>query len=153
MKSWKIVFCSLLIFFCGCASTQTLSNLQRRSIEAKIFKGSYDNAYHATLQVLQDYGYVIKHTEYASGVIVGELGSKADANWFWTGNQQSFQVTVNIEKWSETEVSQRITFVEKIVNAAWKMENNKIVEQPELLQKIYDDIQKEIFIRENLEKK
>ncbi len=151
MKRLVLPLFLFLLFIVGCATTQ-LSNLQRRAIEAKELDGSYEDAYRATIQVLQDYGYVIKHSDYNGGIIVGELGMKTDAKWFWTGSQTSFEVTAHIEQWTEGKVKERITFVEKTVNKVWNMENNKVVEEPKLLQKIYDDIQKEIFVRQNLGK-
>ena len=69
MKALLMVVAAISILS-GCSPT--LSSMQRRSIEARELKGSFDDAYKATLQVLQDHSYTIKSTDYQSGVIHGE---------------------------------------------------------------------------------
>ena len=131
----------------GCATT--LSPLQRRNIEARDLTGGFDDAYKATLQVFQDYGYIIKNSDYQSGVIQGETGTKQV--WFSMVNHE---ITATIEQFGENTVKERITLVKKIRNTSeyGTKENSQIVDDPELFQKLYDDIQKEMFIRNNLNK-
>lgn len=142
----KAVLFILLFLVAGCATTQ-LSNLQRRSIEAKELEGNFDDAFKATLQVLQDNGYVIKNTDYKAGVIQGETGEKQG---FWT--YYNHEVTATIEQFGENRVKERITFVYKSGDGVWIAKKSNIIEDPKFLQKIYDDIQKEIFVRQNLSK-
>jgi|YelNatPaOPRAMG01_1025707.scaffolds.fasta_scaffold14409_3 hypothetical protein len=144
----KISLILLLVFFSGCTTTQTLTSLQRRAIEAKELEGNFDDAFKATLQVLQDYGYVITNSDYKAGVIQGETGEKYD---FWWG-EKNYKVTVTIEQFGENRVKERITFLETKGMSGWTAKHTIIVENAQLLQKIYDDIQKEIFIRQNLNK-
>ncbi|MDO8675066.1 MAG: hypothetical protein Q7K71_02975 [Candidatus Omnitrophota bacterium] len=143
----KAVLFILLFFVVGCATTQ-LSNSQRRSIEAKELEGSFDNAFKATLQVLQDKGYVITHTDYKAGVIKGETGWKR-TNMFVTDKKQEASVT--IEEWVENRVKERITFMLR-ENEGLGLERSRIIEDQKFLQEIYDEIQKEIFVRQNLNK-
>lgn len=143
----KAVLFILLFLVAGCATTQ-LSNLQRRSIEAKELEGNFDDAFKATLQVLQDNGYVISHTDYKAGVIEGGTGEKHD---FWHG-QKAYKVTATIEQFGENWIKMRITFLEEKGIDAWGSRRSNIVEDPNFLQKIYDNIQKEIFVRKNLNK-
>ncbi len=138
----------LVFMFCGCASTPELSSMQRRSIEAKDLEGSFDDAFKATLQVLQDKGYVIKSTDYQAGVIQGETGENQSGM-----SISNRAVTVTIEQFGEGRVKERITIVVKSGDGFWMEKESKIVDDPKILQEMYDVIQKEIFVRKNLLKK
>lgn len=143
----KILFVlPVTIFLIGCATT-SLSTLQRRSIEAKELEGEFDDAFKATLQVLQDKGYIIKNTDYKAGVIQGETGEKQG---FWT--YYNHEVTATIEQFGENRVKERITFLYKSGDGVWVSKQSKIIEDPKFLQEIYDVIQKEMFVRKNLNK-
>lgn len=141
---------ALCLFIGGCATTQ-LSDLQRRSIEAKDLEGTFDNAYKATLAVLQDRGFIIDHTDYDAGVIKATTGK----NFQFFKGVVSRNVSVTIEQFGENRVKERITFLENVsVNAGYygTSEKSKIIDDPRLLQEIYDAIQKEMFVRKNLNK-
>ncbi|MDP2939147.1 MAG: hypothetical protein Q8O13_03575 [Candidatus Omnitrophota bacterium] len=145
MKSAPLSLFLLLLI--GCASTQSLSSLQRRAIEAKELEGSFNDAFKATLQVLQDKGYVITHTDYKAGVIKGDTG------WIpkpWSVSQK-YEVSAIIEEWEKNKVKERITFILQKAEGLLT-QRSIIIEDPVALQKIYDDIQKEIFVRQNLNK-
>ena len=146
MKKTIFIILSILVL-AGCATT--LSPLQRRNIEAKDLKGSFDDAYKSTLQVLQDYGYIIKNSDYQSGVIQGETGTQQV--WF---NLVSYEITATIEQFGKDTVKERISLVKIIKNTSQygTQESSRIVTDAELFQKLYDDIQKEMFIRNNLNK-
>lgn len=147
----KILFLGLPILFllAGCVTPQ-LSDLQRRSIEAKELEGTFDNAYKATLAVLQDKGFIIDHTDYNAGVIKATTGKNFQ---LFRGNV-SRNVSVTIEQFGENRVKERITFLENVsVSSQYGTnENSRIIDDPALLQEIYDAIQKEMFIRKNLNK-
>ena len=108
-------------------------------------QGNFNDALKATLQVLQDYGFVITHTDYKTGVIKGETGWKSRG--IFVPRKQ--KASVIIEEWGENRVKERITFMLK-EDMGFGTERSRIVEDPELLQKIYNDIQKEIFVRQSL---
>lgn len=144
----KFVGLVLLVFFlAGCATT--LSTLQRRSIEAKDLTGRFDDAYKSTLQVFQDHGYIIKNSDYQSGVIQGETGIKQV--WF---SMVNFEITATIEQFGENTVKERLSLIKKTKSSSQygTQENSQIIEDPELFQQLYDEIQKEMFIRNNLSK-
>lgn len=133
----------------GCATTE-LSPLQMRSIQSRDLEGTFDNAFKATLQVLQDYGYAVKNTDYDSGVIQGETGIKQD---FW-GTMKWFEMTATLEQFGENRVKERLSLIAKAKSSSQygTHENSKMVEDAELFQRIYDNIQKEMFVRQNLNK-
>ena len=87
MKKWCFAIL-LSILSAGCATTQ-LSDLQRRTLESRDLEGKYEDAFKATVQVLQDEGYIIKTADFESGVIQGETGIKQD---FW-GTMRSYSNT------------------------------------------------------------
>ena len=137
----------LMIFISGCATT--LPTLQRRSIESRDLEGTFEDAYKATLQVLQDYGYIIKNTDFDSGVIQGETGIQKG----WFGIMTNFEITATLEQFGENRVKERLSLIKKQKTSSPKygtQENSYIVDDPGLFQKLYDDIQKEMFIRRNL---
>jgi hypothetical protein len=137
------------LFILGCNEVQ-LTALQRKLLESKDLQGNYQDAYKATLQVLQDYEYGITNTDYASGVIHGATGTKKD---FW-GYMRWFEATATLEQFGDNTVKERLTILakKKFSSQYGTQEESKVVEDPELFSKMYDDIQKEIFIRQNINK-
>jgi hypothetical protein len=136
----------MIFFFFGCATT--LDTMQRRSIETRELEGNFDDAFKATLQVFQDHGYIIKDSDHQSGVIHGETGIKQV--WFIMEN---YEITATLEQFGQNTVKERITLVKKTKTSSQKygtQENSEIIDDPVLFQKLYDDIQKEMFIRKNL---
>lgn len=137
-----------MLVLTGCQTTRTA--LQRRTYEAKELEGTYDNAFKATMQVLQDNGFIIKSSDHAGGVIQGETGVKMI---FFRGmvNQE---ITVTIEQFGKNVVKQRMSIIEKSKASSQygTFENSKMIEDADLFQKLYEEIQKEMFVRENLER-
>jgi hypothetical protein len=64
------------------------------------------------------------------------------------------EVTATLEQFGENIVKERISFVNKNKSSSQygTQENSTRVEDPELFQRIYDNIQKEMFVRKNLNK-
>jgi len=148
MKLRKLGFLLVLVLFiAGCATE--LTPLQRRSIEGKDLEGNFEDAFKATLQVFQDYGYIITTSDHQSGVIHGETGIKQV--WF---TMQNTEITATIEQFGPKTVKERISIIKKIKSSSQygTQENSRIIDDPQLFQKMYDDIQKEMFVRKNLSK-
>ena len=142
----RILTLVMIFFFFGCATT--LDTMQRRSIEMRDLGGNFDDAFKATLQVFQDHGYIIKDSDHESGVIHGETGIKRVL--FMMVN---YEITATLEQFGQNTVKERITLVKKTKTSSQKygtQENSEIIDDPVLFQKLYDDIQKEMFIRKNL---
>lgn len=135
------------IFIIGCNEAE-LSPLQRKLLESKDLQGNYQDAYKATLQVLQDYKYAIKNTDYDSGVIHGETGIEL-GSW---GMMRWAEATATLEQFGDNVVKARLTILEKarLSSQYGLQESSKVVEKPELFNRMFDDIQKEIFIRQNI---
>jgi len=135
----------VVIVLIGCATT--LPSSQRRTFEAKDLNGAYDDAFKATLQVLQDHGYIIKSTDYKAGVIQGETGIKKG---FWA--MTNFEITATLEQFGENIVKERLSLVsmKRSSSQYGTFEDSKVVDDPEMFQRMYDDIQREMFVRSNL---
>lgn len=146
MKNGFIIAVAALLL-AGCATTMDV--MQRRSIESKELEGNFEDAYKATIQVFQDYGYVIKDSDHQSGVIHGETGIKQV--WF---RMENMEITATLEQFGANMVKERISLVKKIKSSSQygTQENSVIIDDPALFQKLYDDIQKEMFVRKNLAK-
>jgi len=149
MKKFYIV--AMLLIVAGCETTPQLSSLQRRGFESKDLEGKYEDAFKSTLQVLQDYGYIIKSADYQSGVIQGETGLKKRNDFFGDSLLVNFEITATIEQFGENKVKERLSLIKKSKYMVGE-KPSQIIEDPELFQRIYDDIQKEMFVRENLNK-
>jgi len=145
----RLFIIPLIIISTGCATTE-LSPLQMRGIQSRELEGTFDNAFKATLQVFQDYGYVVKNTEYEAGVIQGETGIKRN---FW-GTMSWFEMTATLEQFGENTVKERLSLIMKKKDSSQygTQEASSMVDDVELFKKIYDNIQKEIFVRKNLNK-
>lgn len=143
----KFLILGLLFLLAGCATT--MSAMQRRSIESKELEGNFEDAFKATLQVFQDYGYIIKDSDHASGVIHGETGIKQ----VWL-RMENFEITSTLEQFGSNVVKERISLIKKVKASSQygTQENSIIVDDPDLFQRLYNDIQKEMFIRKNLSK-
>ena len=142
----RILSFVMIFFFFGCATT--LDTMQRRLIETRDLEGNFDDCFKATLQVFQDHGYIIKDSDHASGVIHGETGIKRVLFMM-----ENYEITATLEQFGQNIVKERITLVKKTKTSSQKygtQENSAIIDDPALFQKLYDDIQKEMFIRKNL---
>lgn len=153
---------ALSFFLAGCITTKPKTTpLQRRAIESKEFEAGFDDVFRATLTVLQDQGYAIKNSDYNAGVIRGEGNTKLD---FW-GNSTLYELTATIEKFTEVRTKMRLMLVKKITGTKkslfsifggssppYPVQTSNIVDEPKFIQRFYAQIQKEIFIRQNLNK-
>jgi hypothetical protein len=139
----------LVLFYAGCATTE-LSALQRRNLESKDLEGKYEDAFRATIQVLQDEGYIIKNADFKSGLIQGETGIKREL----FGAMHNSEVTATLEQFGENTVKERISFVNKAKRSSQygTQEDSARIENAAFFQRIYDAIQKEMFVRKNLSK-
>ena len=140
----------LMIMSAGCETTPQLTALQRRTLESRQLQGKYDDAFRATVQVLQDEGYIIKNADFKSGVIQGETGIKQD---LW-GVMRNSEVTATLEQFGENTVKERISFVNKNKSSSQygTQENSTRIEDTRFFQRVYDNIQKEMFVRQNLDR-
>ncbi|MDP2905946.1 MAG: hypothetical protein Q8O22_06590 [Candidatus Omnitrophota bacterium] len=145
---------------CMTAPPSQLTPLQRRVMESKELEGSFDDAFRATIAVLQDKGYLVKTSDRDGGLVYAESGlTNAKDYWFGLGNYQ-YKVTVNFEKFTETRTKIRLSIATEIYNITggpWPMPTlgdikAGPVDDPRMYQDLYAEIQKEMFRRAQLNK-
>ena len=144
----------------GCATIRPITPLERRAIESRDLQCSYDNAYRATVTFFQDKGYSITHSDYASGIIRAASGPQTSVsdmifNMFDLADNRynNYEITVTLEKYTDTVTKARIVIKQHMYDANKKYMGAEMVDRPEVLHEYYSAIQKEIFMREQLEKR
>ena len=71
----------------------------------------------------------------------------------WNGAMINTEATATLEQFDPNTVKERLSLVNrKRVLGYYNYENTEKIETPALYQKMYDDIQKEMFVRQNLNK-
>ncbi len=95
---------------------------------------------------------IIKNSDYQSGVLQASTATKRKS--WWSGLMVGSEATATIEQFGDELVKERITLIDKTKSSSQygTHENSKIIEDPTIYQRMYDDIQKEIFVRKNLSK-
>lgn len=106
-----------------------LTEMQRRSLEARELEGAREDVLWATVTVLQDRGYIVKTSDYQAGIIAAELQKP-----------EYSEVGATIEEFTENRIKMRITITDK----------DGAVEDPKIFSKIFSDIQAEVFRRKNI---
>jgi len=138
----------LAVAMAGCA-TRPLSELEVRNLEEKVFEGNYDNAYKATLQVLQDKGFIIENTDFAAGTI--KAATEKPVRTMMGGLTFRHVASITVEQFGKNTVKERISlFLEAAQNSRFLTAERE--RDPKYIQDFYAAIQKEIFVRENLNK-
>ena len=155
----------MAVLISGCTSTssqlvsQKLTPIQRRSLESKELEGKFDDAFKATIAVLQDKSYMIKTSDFESGLIYGETAKEVTNNvWHF---KSAYKVTINFEKFTENRTKMRLTIFRQMYNSFGieipeapdsKRLKTGAVENPHMYQDFYNEIQQEMFRREQLNK-
>ncbi len=147
-------FC-VVLFFIGCA-TATLSPQQRRALQVKHFKSSYNNVFRAFKTVLQDEGYIIKNQDMEGGLIVAHASKSpsgffsamsvlgGDSDNYRTG--VTFEVSVNLEKIRSNYIESRV-IIQQIDSFSKGGARGKEIVSPELYQNIYSKVRVEVARR------
>ncbi len=150
----------LCFFLGGCATVGSqLTPLQRKVMESKELEGTYEDAFKSTVSVLQDKGYQIINSDYQGGIISAETSKKV-FNKFW-GYKVAYKATIDFEKFTENRSKMRLAIYSQIYNGIGgevpycpgspKLRTG-FVEDPQVYQDLYAEIQKEMFIKKNLAK-
>lgn len=154
-----------VILLTSCRTEPQLSPMQKRQLTTKMFRCNYENAYRATLTVLQDQGYVVKNTDMDSGLIVANVdratsdGSKvAQALLFGYVPDKGTEVEVSclVNKLSNTSSEVRINIQEvkygqsSFFSGTGK-QNSKQIYKPQLYYSLFNEILIEIKRREAME--
>ena len=128
----------------------------------KLINGSYEDTYRASLTVLQDQGYIIKNTDMASGLIVANVDRAADAGsqfaqalflGYVSDKGSEVELSCMINKLSNTNTEVRLNIQETNYgqSSRWSgttKQNSKQIYDPELYQKIFNEIELEVKRRQ-----
>lgn len=155
----------LVMLISGCSSvywqltSQRLTPLQRRVLESKELEGKFDDAFKATISVLQDKGYMIKTSDYGIGLIYAESAPHLLPGQL--GYTEAYSITINFEKFTEDRVKMRLSIFRQLYTPYGKKDGmtpfkpfilTGMVDEPQMYQDFYNEILKEMFIRKNLNK-
>jgi len=150
----------LMISLVGCATTSSLTPLQRRVMESKDLEGSYEDAFRAIITVLQDKTYIIGVSDSAGGIIRARTSRLPSSKW--PGATENYEAQISVEKFTDTIAKVRISIYIEIYNIIgakfsdyggdWGAPQLKsgLVEDPRVYQDFYAEVQKEMFRREQL---
>lgn len=138
----------------GCATGPQLTSLQRRVIESKEFEGTFDDVFKSTIAVLQDKGYSVRTSDYNAGLICAET-ERGPCIPFKGAYQ--YDAMINIEKFTDNRTKIRIAMKRYIFDLYGRpfdppMSSVKpgSVQESEIYQDLYAEIQKEVFRRAQL---
>jgi len=154
-KALFIALVAIILFnVTGCATGPQLTSLQRRVIESKEFEGTFDDVFKSTVAVLQDKGYRIRTSDYNGGMIYA--GTERGPCIPCKGSYQ-YDAIINIEKFTDKRTKIRISLTRDIRDLwgnPWNPPLSNIkpgpVQEPEIYQDLYAEIQKEIFRKAQL---
>lgn len=154
----------------GCATFIPMSAGERRAIESRDLNASYDNAYRATLTVLQDRGYSITNSDYQGGVIRGSM--RGEPSQYRAPGERpdkpnaidifdiishdprrtdSQDVTVTLEKYTDKITKMRVVIWKYFYDRDKRLVSSR-ESDAEVFQECYAAIENEIYKREQLEK-
>ncbi|MCK5219012.1 hypothetical protein KAR10_05785 [bacterium] len=170
MKDFRKYFCSIciiaLFIFSGCATTPTISPMQKRQLTTKLIEGSYENVYRATLTVFQDQGYIIKDTDMNSGLIVatvdratsgGSQFAQALFMGFVANKGLVVEVSCMINKINDTKTEVRINIQETKYgqSSSWSSsskQNARQIYDADVYQNLFNEITVEVKRRDAMNK-
>ena len=141
----------------GCASAEAKSPMQLRQIQSRTVEGNYENVFRSTMTVLRDNNYTIKNTDMASGLITAEVDREASMGSqfmqaLFVGtvyHKNTFiEVSATIDKINETTQELRMNIQETQMNAQGGRNAIGQITNPEVYQKLFNDILVETRRRE-----
>lgn len=155
----------MLVNITGCATTG-LTPFQRRVLECEELDGTYEDAFKATIYILQDNGYVIKTSDFEAGLVYAELatetGARPSPGWLLLAplygagiviygalscgkRPYCYRATISFEQFTEDRVKMRIS-----LSGIFDNRKTELIDNPKIYQAFFADIQKEMFRRAQL---
>lgn len=106
LRTMAVVAAAALLTGCGWMTSggQQVGQAQMKNFETRSIDASFDDVYAAATEALFDLGYQIKHSEKASGIIVGEQRTNYSETvylgkgvWDTRDKQRVFEITLLIK--------------------------------------------------------
>lgn len=107
-----------------------LTAMQRRALETREIEGTKEDILRATVTVFQDKSLSIQTSDYAGGIIVA------------TSQKPPLHITATVEEFTSNRTKMRIMITDK----------DCVVEDEKVFMAIFEEIQAEVFRRQNLNK-
>jgi hypothetical protein len=131
--------------------------MQMRQFTIRNFDSNYENAFRATMTVLQDQGYIIKNTDMGSGLIVAEIDKETSkgsqfmqalwAGYVWDKGTL-IEVSATVGKLNEAQSEIRMIIQEVNYGQMNNKQNIKTITDVKVYDSILNDISIEIKRRE-----
>jgi len=127
------------------------STMQVRQRQIRVYNTKYNIVFKATMDTLQDLGFIIAETDKKTGLIVAEMNVNTSASqWsLFLGGIARYrhEATANLESWGKGKTRVRINFLEEAINKSDKVVSSRIIDDPEQYRKFFFKLDKAIFIR------
>lgn len=135
----------------GCMAS--LSPMQKRQITTKEIDGSYDDAFRATLTVLQDQGYAIRHTDMETGLISAFTSREGG---FLSTTRTSLEMSCIVTEVAEERSRLRMTLRERkssrghksLLESLFAPDKEREVSDPDVYQELFNQILVEVRRRQ-----
>ena len=127
------------------------SVMQIRQKQIRVYDAKYDIVFKATMDTLQDLGFVISETDKETGLIVAKMDVDTSVSqWsLFLGAVARYrhEATANVEPWGKGKTRVRINLVEKAINKSDKVISSRIIDDSEQYRRFFFKLDKAIFIR------
>lgn len=127
------------------------STMQVRERQIRVYDTKYDIVFKATMDTLQDLGFIIAETDKETGLIVAEMNVNTSASqWsLFLGAIARYrhEATANLESWGKGKTRVRINFVEEAINKSDKVVSSRAIDDPEQYRRFFMKLDKAVFIR------
>jgi sRNA-binding regulator protein Hfq len=162
LKIKPILLLVVIVAFIQCVPSPQFSPMQKRQVTTRLFECSFENAYRATLSILQDQGYIIKNTDMDSGLILASVDRNTSTasqiaqnllvGYAWSKGTE-IEVSCVVNKLSSMSSEIRINIQEvKYGESSWlsgtSKKSSKQIYEPSLYQNLFNQITLEIKRRE-----
>lgn len=149
----RLVHIALALLIClnGCGfllSNQPMNQAQIKNFETRSIDSSFDSVYSAATEALFDLGYVIRHSEKASGLIMGEK-TQTESVWVPASpgkpagsvdKQRTYSLTLLIKKEDTKSTNVRIKtsvdgepkFNKRLVDQVWVYVDRQVMMEAEM---------------------
>lgn len=154
-KNWILsitVFCLV-----GCAAPPKIkqSQMEIQAYQSREFETTKRIAFDSTMSVLQDAGYIVESADYETGFVTGKGTSQSGSSFWYGATNEHTRMTAFIEQRTSSLSRIRINIVEsKQRKSYWNPAQDIIdeagVRDPEVYQKLFEQIDQAIFIKKNL---
>lgn len=146
----------LVLILVGCAGSPKVkqSNLEIQAYQTKEFETQKRTAFDATLSVLQDSGFIIDSADFETGFVTGTGTKNSDFNLFYGNVNRQTKMSAFIEQFSDVISKVRINIIQSAQRkSGWNkfqdVINEEGVRDPEVYNKLFNQIGETIFIKES----